>query len=438
MTQARPRVVIIGAGFGGLAAARTLADAAVDVVLIDQRNHHLFQPLLYQVATASLSPADIATPVRSVLSDQKNLTVVLGKVTSIDTQARIVSGYNDMRSGDVPYDYLIIATGARHAYFGNDHWEAFAPGLKTIEDATAIRHRLLMAFELAEMSTDTNERDRLLSIVIIGGGPTGVELAGSIAELARAALAKDFRRIDPRKAKIILVEAGARLLASFPEDLSAAALKSLQKLGVEVRLNARVNDCNAEGVRIGEDFVGAGTILWAAGVQASPAAIWLKAEADRAGRVKVAPDFSIPGHAEIFVVGDTAALADAKGVVVPGVGPAAKQAGKYAARVIMARLHGELAPPPFVYRNYGNLATIGRRAAVVDFGWIKLRGPLAWWLWGGAHIFFLIDFRNRVAVATNWLWSFLTYRRGARLITGASSSLPPSPSPSLPPLTEKS
>ncbi|MEC5388001.1 NAD(P)/FAD-dependent oxidoreductase [Uliginosibacterium sp. H3] len=424
MVQARPRVIIIGAGFGGLSAAKALADAAVDITLIDQRNHHLFQPLLYQVATASLSPADIAAPIRSVVWDQKNLTVVLGKVSGVDTEAKTVSGDNGVRSGALPYDYLIIATGARHAYFGNDHWETFAPGLKTIEDATAIRHRLLMAFEQAEMAIDAAETERLLSIVIIGGGPTGVELAGSIAELARAALARDFRRIDPRKAKVILVEAGARLLATFPEDLSAAALKSLQRLGVEVRLNARVSDCNAQGVKIGDDFVGAGTILWAAGVQASPAASWLKVEADRAGRVKVAADYSIPGHPDVFVVGDTAALTDARGVVVPGVGPAAKQAGKYAARVIMARLHGEVAPAAFVYRNYGNLATIGRRAAVVDFNWIKLRGPLAWWLWGGAHIFFLIDFRNRVAVAINWLWSFLTYKRGARLITGPTITQP--------------
>ena len=424
MTEVRPKVVIIGAGFGGLSAAKALATAAVDVVLVDQRNHHLFQPLLYPVATASLSPADIAAPVRSLLWDQKNLTVVLGKVTGIDSTTQNIAVDNGVHADNIPYDYLIVATGARHAYFGNDHWEAFAPGLKTIEDATAIRHRLLMTFELAEMSTDTAERDRLLTIVIIGGGPTGVEMAGSIAELARAALARDFRRIDPRKTRVLLVEAGPRVLASFPEDLSAAAVGSLQRLGVEVRLNARVNQCDADGVVIAESGksdetrIGAGTIIWAAGVQASPAAIWLNVEADRAGRVKVAPDYSIPGHANVFVVGDTAALTDAKGIVVPGVGPAAKQAGHYAVQVILARLRGAPVPPAFAYRNYGNLATIGRRAAVADFGWIKLRGPLAWWLWGFAHIFFLIDFRNRIAVAFNWLWSFLTFKRGARLITG--------------------
>ncbi|MDB5801031.1 MAG: pyridine nucleotide-disulfide oxidoreductase family protein [Rhodocyclales bacterium] len=418
MAQARSRVVIIGAGFGGLSTAKALAGATVDVLLIDQRNHHLFQPLLYQVATASLSPADIAAPVRSLLSDQKNVSVILGKVTGIDSAARTVAVDNGVHAENIHYDYLVVATGARHAYFGKDHWESFAPGLKTIEDATAIRHRLLMAFELAEMATDTVERDRMLTMVIIGGGPTGVEMAGSIAELARAALAKDFRHIDPRKAKVLLVEAGPRLLASFPEDLSAAAVRSLQRLGVEVRLNARVNDCDAGGVVIGDQRVRAGTIIWAAGVQASPAAAWLNVEADRAGRVKVAPDYSVPGYDNVFVIGDTATLTDTRGAVVPGVGPAAKQAGKYVARVISARLRGEASPPPFTYKNYGNLATIGRRAAVVDFGWIKLRGPLAWWLWGFAHIFFLIDFRNRVVVAFTWLWSFLTYKRGARLITG--------------------
>jgi NADH dehydrogenase len=420
MTQTRPRIIIVGAGFGGLSAAKALAAAAVDVVLVDQRNHHLFQPLLYQVATASLSPADIAAPIRSLLWDQKNLTVVLGKVIAVDTAAKTVGVDNGVRSGDIPYDYLVIATGARHAYFGNDSWEQFAPGLKTVEDATAIRHRLLMAFEQAEMATDMAERDRLLTIVIIGGGPTGVEMAGSIAELARAALARDFRRIDPRKTRILLVEAGARVLASFPETLSSAALHSLQKLGVEVRLNARVNQCDADGILVGEERVGAGTIIWAAGVQASAAARWLGVEADRAGRVKVAADYTVPGHPDVFVVGDTAALTDAKGLVVPGVAPAAKQAGKYAAEVILSRLQGKLAPGPFVYKDYGNLATIGRRAAVADFGWIKLHGPIAWWLWGIAHIFFLIDFRHRVAVAFNWLWSFLTYKRGARLITGTS------------------
>jgi NADH dehydrogenase len=417
-----PKIVIIGAGFGGLAAARTLAGDAADVVLVDRRNHHLFQPLLYQVATASLSPADIAAPVRNLFSDQKNLTVILGKVEAIDTTARTVEVDNGAHVEQIPYDYLVVATGARHAYFGKDEWEAFAPGLKTIEDATAIRHRLLMAFELAEMATDMAERDRLLTIVIIGGGPTGVEMAGSIAELARAVLAKDFRLIDPRKAKVLLVEAGPRVLASFPEDLSAAAVRSLERLGVEVRLNARVNQCDANGVVIGEQRVDAGTMLWAAGVQASPAAAWLHAEADRAGRVKVAPDYSVPGHPEVFVVGDAATLTDAKGRVVPGVGPAAKQAGRYAAQVVQAKLRGQAAPPPFAYKDYGNLATIGRRAAVADFGWIKLRGPVAWWLWGFAHIFFLIGFRNRIMVAVNWLWSFLTYKRGARLITGDPSS----------------
>ncbi|MDO6388117.1 MULTISPECIES: NAD(P)/FAD-dependent oxidoreductase [unclassified Uliginosibacterium] len=416
--QKRPVVIIVGAGFGGLSAARALASAEVDIVLVDQRNHHIFQPLLYQVATASLSPADIAGPVRSILSSQPNVTVVLGTVTGIDSAARSVSIDNGVRSGAIAYDYLILATGARHAYFGNDHWEPYAPGLKTIEDATSIRRRLLWAFERAEMATDIAERDANLTIVIVGGGPTGVELAGSIIELARAALAKDFRRIDPRKARVLLVEAGPRILPSFTPELSEAAKRSLEKLGVSVRVNARVMNCDAEGVVIGEERVPAATILWAAGVQASPAAGWLGAAADRAGRVLVGPDFSVPGHEGVFAIGDTASLTDVAGQVVPGVAPAAKQAGRYVGDMITRRLSGFPQPAPFRYRNYGNLATIGRYAAVADFGWIRLRGALAWWLWGIAHIFFLIDFRNRVAVTLGWLWSFLTFKRGARLITG--------------------
>ncbi|MDP5240208.1 NAD(P)/FAD-dependent oxidoreductase [Uliginosibacterium sp. 31-16] len=414
----KPLIIIVGAGFGGLSAARALASAEVDIVLVDQRNHHVFQPLLYQVATASLSPADIAGPVRSILSSQRNVTVVLGTVTGIDSAARSVSIDNGVRSGSISYDYLILATGARHAYFGNDHWESFAPGLKTIDDATSIRRRLLWAFERAEMATDIAERDAHLTIVIVGGGPTGVELAGSIIELARAALAKDFRRIDPRKARVILVEAGPRILPSFTPELSEAAKQSLEKLGVSVRVDARVMDCDADGVVIGAEHVPAATILWAAGVQASPAAGWLGAAADRAGRVLVGPDFSVPGHEGVFAIGDTASLTDAAGKVVPGVAPAAKQAGNYVGDMISRRLSGFPLPGPFRYRNYGNLATIGRNAAVADFGWIRLRGSLAWWLWGIAHIFFLIDFRNRVAVTLGWLWSFLTFKRGARLITG--------------------
>jgi len=414
----KPVVIIVGAGFGGLSAARALAAAEVEVVVVDQRNHHIFQPLLYQVATAGLSPAEIAGPIRSILSSQRNVTVVLGRVTGVDTAARTVRVDNSVRAAKLRYDYLILATGARHAYFGNDHWEAHAPGLKTLEDATAIRRRLLWAFERAEMTDDPAEREANLTMVVVGGGPTGVELAGSIAELARAALAKDFRRIDPRKAKVLLVEAGPRILPAFPPELSEAAMQSLEGLGVSVRVNARVMACDAEGVVVGEERIPAATLLWAAGVQASAAAVWLGAEADRAGRVKVAADISVPDCEGVFAIGDTAAITDAAGVMVPGVAPAAKQAGRYVGDLIARRLSGFAALAPFRYRNYGNLATIGRHAAVADFGRIRLRGSIAWWLWGVAHIFFLIDFRNRIAVSLNWLWSFLTYGRGARLITG--------------------
>lgn len=420
MENKRPVVVVVGAGFGGLAAVRALESAPVDVVLIDQRNHHLFQPLLYQVATAWLSPADIAAPIRSVFSRQKNLAVVLGRVIGVDAKAHTVRMDNGVRESTVAFDYLVLATGARHDYFGNDAWSAYAPGLKTIEDAVAIRERLLTAFEMAEMATDPAERDANLSIVIVGGGATGVEMAGSIAELARAALVKDFRRIDPRQARVYLIEAGPRVLPAFPEKLSVAAKASLERLGVTVRINTRVIGCDAESVTVaGEpsERIAAATIIWAAGVRASPAARWLDAEADRAGRLRVAPDFSVPGQPDVFVIGDTASLTDANGRIVPGVAPAAKQAGRYVGQVIQAAVDGTTKPPPFRYRNPGNMATIGRRAGIADFGWISLRGPIAWWLWGIVHIYFLIDFRSRLTVSINWLWSFLTYKRGARLIT---------------------
>ena len=419
MENKRPVVVIVGAGFGGLAAVRALESEAVDIVLIDQRNHHLFQPLLYQVATAWLSPADIAAPIRSVFSQQENLVVILGKVTGVDPAARSVRIDNGAREGDLPYDFLVVATGVRHDYFGNDQWENFAPGLKTVEDAIAILERLLMAFEMAEMSTETAERDANLTIVIVGGGATGVEMAGSIAELAKAALVKDFRRIDPRQARVLLVEAGPCVLPSFPEALSAAAKRSLEKLGVVVKLNSRVTGCDANSVTLGDERISAATVIWAAGVKASPAATWLNANADRAGRVMVGADFSVPDHPEVFVVGDTASLTDAAGRRLPGVAPAAKQAGRYVGQAIRAKLRGQAAPAPFRYRDLGNMATIGRRAGVADFGWISLKGPIAWWLWGIVHIYFLIDFRSRISVSINWLWSFLTYQRGARLITGA-------------------
>lgn len=415
----RPVVVVVGAGFGGLAVIKALSREAVDIVLIDQRNHHLFQPLLYQVATAWLSPADIAAPVRSIFSHQKNLTVILGKVVGVDAEQQTVRVDNGVREGDLPYDFLVLATGARHDYFGNDAWEAYAPGLKTVEDALSIRERLLLAFEMAEMATEDAEREAYLTVVIVGGGATGVEMAGSIVELARAALVKDFRRIDPRQARVFLIEAGDRVLPAFPEHLSMAAKASLEKLGVTVRTGTRLTSCDAHGVMLGEERIAAATVIWAAGVRASGAAAWLGAKADRAGRVEVGSDFGVPGLANVFAIGDTATLTDSAGRRVPGVAPAAKQAGHYVGQVIRSLLQGAGKPAPFRYRDPGNMATIGRRAGIADFGWIALHGPIAWWLWGIVHIYFLIDFRSRITVSFNWLWSFLTYARGARLITGS-------------------
>ena len=411
-SPARPQVVIVGAGFGGLFAAQALADSPVDVTVIDRHNYHLFQPLLYQVATAGLSPAEIAWPVRSVLRRQANATVLLGEVTGVDTQARVVI----LGQRRIHYDWLVLATGARHAYFGHDDWEAVAPGLKRIEDATDIRARILLAFEKAEAESDRGRRRRLLTFVVVGGGPTGVELAGALAELARRALVRDFRRIDPRATRIILLEAGPRILPTFPEKLSAIAERSLKKLGVEVRAGKAVTACDDTGVMIGENRIAARTILWAAGVAASPAATWIGAEADRAGRIKVNPDLSVPWMQRIFAIGDTA-LAVQDGKPVPGVAPAAKQQGAYVAGVIDAVVRGQPVPPPFRYKDYGNLATIGRKFAVIDFGWIRLSGFFAWLLWCVAHVYYLIGVRNRIIVSVNWLWAYFTFQRGARLIT---------------------
>jgi NADH dehydrogenase len=415
--HSRPRVVIVGAGFGGLTAARSLAKAPVDVVVIDRRNYHLFQPLLYQVATAGLSPADIASPIRSILARQKNASVVMGRVTGIDTDGKAVL-IDDRR---VPYDFLVLATGARHAYFGHDEWESSAPGLKKIDDATAIRRRLLMAFEEAESEQDPIKRRRLLNFVVIGAGPTGVEMSGAIAELARVALIRDFRSIDPRDARIVLIEAGPRVLPTFPDSLSAIARASLEKLGVEVRTGRPVTACDEAGVSIGNERIDTATIVWAAGVEASPAAKWLGAEADRAGRIKVESNLSVPKRPDVFAIGDTALALDASGKPLPGIAPVAKQQGAYVAQLIAARADGQAFGRPFDYRHIGNLATIGRKSAVVDFGWIKLSGPLAWLLWGLVHVYFLIGFRNRIVVALDWLWAYITYQRGARLITGTGN-----------------
>ncbi len=411
----RPQVVIVGGGFAGIAAARALRHAPCEIVLIDQHNYHLFQPLLYQVATASLSPADIATPIRALFRGQPNARIMLGEVTSIDSKARSVL----TRDGSaLPYDTLILATGARHAYFGHDDWENAAPGLKTLDDATSLRRRLLLAFERAEIETDSAARTALLTFVVIGGGPTGVELAGAIAELARHGLTREFRAIDPAQARVMLIQAGDRLLPPFPPPLSSAAARALRALGVEVCLGNAVDAVDENSVTLGGQRIACATAFWAAGVAASPAASWLGAEADRAGRLRVTPELTVPGHPDIFAVGDTAAVNAWHGQPVPGLAPAAKQEGEYAARVIRARLAGRKAPKPFHYRHAGSLATIGRREAVAEFGRVRIDGSLAWWLWGVVHILFLASTRNRLVVGVQWFWAYLTFGRGIRLITG--------------------
>lgn len=414
-TEQNPHVVIVGAGFGGLSAAQELAGAPFDVTLIDRHNYHLFQPLLYQVATAGLSPADIAAPIRSIIRGRSNQTVMLATVTGVDlTTSELIA---DDRC--IPFDYLILATGAQHAYFGHDDWEPFAPGLKTIDDATRFRARMLLAFERAESETDDDERKRLLTFVIVGGGPTGVEMAGAIAELARRALAKDFRTIDPASARVVLVEAGPRLLTAFDPSLSERARQSLEGLGVEVRLGKAVTNCDVDGVVLGEERIEARTIMWGAGVMASPAGRWLNVPADRAGRVMVKPNLSVPGHPNIFVIGDTATVNDAGGKPLPGVAPVAKQQGRYVAKSLIAAANGtSSATTPFAYRDFGSLATIGRKHAIMQLGSFKLSGFIAWLLWCVAHVYFLIGFRNRLIVAMNWMWNYVTFQRGTRLITG--------------------
>jgi NADH dehydrogenase/putative oxidoreductase len=409
-----PHVVIVGAGFGGLACAIKLRFLPVRVTLIDRRNFHLFQPLLYQVATASLSPGDVATPIRSIFRQARNTRVLRGTVTGIDSRNRRVT----VDDQTIDFDFLVIATGASHSYFGKDQWAPFAPGLKRVEDATEIRGRILSAFERAELAADPEARDHNLTFAIVGGGPTGVELAGAVAELARHGLTGEFRNIDPAGARIILIQSGPRLLPAFPESLSAIARKSLEGLGVEVRLNSRVEAIDADGATVSGTRIRAATVLWAAGVTASPAARWLGVAADAAGRVEVGPDLSIPSLPDVFVIGDTAASNGWAGKPVPGLAPAAKQGGEYVARIIRARLLSRKAPPPFRYSHRGSLATIGRKSAVADFGRIRLSGAAAWWLWGLVHVYFLVGLRNRLAVMLDWFWAYLTYRVGIRLITG--------------------
>jgi NADH:quinone reductase (non-electrogenic) len=413
------RVVIVGAGFGGLETAFRLAGAPVEITVVDRRNHHLFQPLLYQVATASLATSEIAWPIRHLLRDRPDATTLFATVSGVDAAAKQVL----LDDGDtVAYDTLVLATGARHAYFGHDEWEPFAPGLKTLEDATTLRRRILVAFERAERESDPERRAALLTFVIIGAGPTGVELAGTIAELARQTLPPDFRNIDTRKARVVLIEAGPRVLAGFADDLSAYAQASLESIDVEVKLGHAVTECNADGVVYGGNRLDAKTIIWAAGVRASPAAEWLDAPADRAGRLQVEPDLTVPGHPDIFAIGDTVTIAAWNGQPVPGIAPAAKQQGRYVAGAIKTRLSGGT-PAPFHYTHSGSLAQIGKRLAVIDFGRIKLRGAIAWWIWGIAHIYFLIGLRNRLSVALSWVWVYLRDQRAARLITQGSSKV---------------
>ena len=409
-----PHVVIVGAGFGGLSCATALRGLPVRVTLIDRANHHVFQPLLYQVATAALSPGDIAAPVRPLFRDSFNIEVLFGTVTGVDASSREVQ----LGGKRVSYDYLVLATGATHGYFGQDAWREHAPGLKRIEDATEIRRRLLMAFEYAEATEDPAERAALLTFLIVGGGPTGVELAGAIAELTRYGMHKDFRRFDPASARIILVQAGARVLPTFPERLSLIAKRSLEQLGVDVRTDCRVECVDGAGARINGEPIAARTVLWAAGVVASAAGRWLGALTDAAGRIKVDADLRVPGYARVYAIGDTAASEGWKGKPVPGLAPAAKQGGRYVAAHIMAHVSGANIPPPFVYRHAGSLATIGRKAAVVDFGHLQLWGAPAWWLWGLVHVGLLVGARNRIATLVNWFWAYLTFSSAVRLITG--------------------
>ena len=415
------RVVIVGGGFGGLFAARALARAPVEVSLLDRTNHHLFQPLLYQVATAGLSPAEIAYPIRRILRRQANARVLLAEAVSIDPAAKRVL----LADGEVPYDYLIVAAGAGHSYFGNDAWEAHAPGLKTLEDALEVRRRALLAFERAEREEDPEARRQWLTFVVVGGGPTGVEMAGAFAEVARHSLARDFRRIDPRAARVVLVEAGPRILPAYPEDLSEKAKLQLEALGAQVWLGAPVTAVDAAGVQVGADRLAARTVVWAAGVQAAPLARSLGVPLDRAGRVRVAPDLTVPGQPSVFVIGDLASL-EQDGRPVPGVAPAAIQMGEHAARNVVRGLRGE-PPLPFRYRDKGSLATVGRSRGVAVLGRLRLSGLVAWLAWLGVHIFFLIGFRNRFVVLFTWAWAYLTHDRSARLILGRGGRASESP-----------
>ena len=410
-----PHVLILGGGFGGLTAARRLASSTVRITLVDQHNHHLFQPLLYQVATASLAAPSIAAPLRHILRGQHNLTVLMEEVTAVDLAARRVQ----CGSAALEYDFLVVATGATHAYFGHDEWARFAPALKNLDDALLIRRRVLLAFEQAERESDPARRQAWLNFIVVGGGSTGVELAGTLIELARHTLSGEFRRCDPRAASVRLIEAGPRLLAGFDPSLSDKARRQLEQLGVEVHTGIAVSAIDPDGVKLGERRLSARTVLWAAGVAASPVGRMLGVALDKAGRVQVRDDLSVPGHAEVFVIGDLAHLEQPDGKPVPGVAPAAKQMGKYVGDVLRGRLRGsDGQPAPFRYRDDGSLATIGRMSAVAQFGKLKLSGLPAWTIWLLAHIYFLIGFRNRLAVMLDWAWAYWTHQRQARIVNG--------------------
>ena len=417
----RPRVVIIGGGFGGISAAKALKRAHVDVTLVDRTNHFIFQPLLYQVATAALAPSDITAPIRYILRRYKNVEVLMGEVREVDPQKRVVRVDDALR--EIRYDYLIVASGSRHAYFGHNEWEPYAPGLKAVEDASEIRRRFLLAFENAEKSTNEGEQQEYLTFVVVGGGPTGVELAGAFPYIAKKALAPDFRRIDTRKTRVILIEAGPRILPSFPESLAMRATRDLQDLGVDVRVNSAVTRVGPDGVSIGGESIRARTTFWAAGNVASPVGKFLDAPLDRAGRIQVNPDLSVPGHPEIFVVGDLAALLQ-DGRLVPGVGPAAIQEGAFAGKAIVRELN-RLPRKTFHYRNKGDLATIGRSRAIADFGRVRFAGRLAWFLWLFVHIMYLVGFRNRIVVLFEWAYAYFTSQAGVRLITDVERYKPP-------------
>jgi len=428
-SQSIPRIIIVGAGFGGLNAAQALAHLPVEIVVIDRQNFHTFQPLLYQVATAGLSPGEIAAPIRSILRSHKNIAVFMAEVAGFDLARRVVK----TSDSEIPYDYLIVAAGAAHSYFGHDEWEPYAPGLKTIEDALEIRRRVLLAFELAERQAASGEPATPLNFVVVGGGPTGVELAGTLAEISRHALAHEFRSIDPARTHILLLEGGPRVLPAYAEDLSRSAQEQLNRLGVEVRTSAIVTQIEPGAVDVGNTRFPATVILWAAGVAASALGQRLGARIDRAGRVLVEPDLSLPGHPEVFVIGDLAALKDEHGKMLPGVAPVAIQEGRFVAKVIREEINSQTRPPAFHYWDKGSLATIGRAAAVAQFGRIHISGFIAWLSWLFVHILFLIGFRNRLLVFIQWAWSYVTYERGARLITGSTylpgwaSDQPPAP-----------